>query len=308
MAVIPARDEADVIGQAVRSLPPDTVIVADDGSTDHTAAEAEAAGAGVLPVPPLPSGAFGKAHACMTGARVLQSKWILFADADTSYESGFLESAVATAEMDNLCFLSVILKQAPENLPNKILIPYLEAVAFAGAGPNLLPESVFRGQCILVRREAYEFIGGHRASLEFLLEDVKFAELARIHRMKLGVFRTNDLGRSKPRGNWKQLRHAAVRRSQRFSYLGGRAAVTVFAAALLGILWGPVLGLAWISAGTPAVVAVAALPVAVLLPWYGSPLRALFAPFALYAMLPILLHALYCVWTPGKIQWKGREV
>ena len=37
MVVIPARDEEDVIGRAVRSLPHDTVIVVDDGSSDATA-------------------------------------------------------------------------------------------------------------------------------------------------------------------------------------------------------------------------------------------------------------------------------
>ncbi len=51
MVVIPARHEEGNIGAAVRSLPPDSVIVVDDFSTDNTAEEAQAAGAGVLPAP-----------------------------------------------------------------------------------------------------------------------------------------------------------------------------------------------------------------------------------------------------------------
>src|SRR5438132_9290647 len=71
MVVIPARNEEGNIAEAVRSLPPDTVIVVDDFSNDNTAEEARRAGAGVLPAPMPVEGALGKSNACMEGARVL---------------------------------------------------------------------------------------------------------------------------------------------------------------------------------------------------------------------------------------------
>ena len=110
MVVIPARNEEGNIGAVVRSLPPDSVIVVDDFSTDKTAEEARAAGAGVLPAPQPIAGAVGKSNACMEGARVLTSRWILFADADTRFEPGFVESAVAAAEAGKIDFLSVYLR------------------------------------------------------------------------------------------------------------------------------------------------------------------------------------------------------
>src|SRR5208282_2219346 len=95
MVVIPARNEEAVIGRAVRSLPPDTVIVVDDHSRDRTAEVAREAGAGVLPAPDLPRNGIGKSNACAAGARALTSRWVLFTDADTWFEPGFLDAAVA---------------------------------------------------------------------------------------------------------------------------------------------------------------------------------------------------------------------
>lgn len=308
MVVIPARNEAQTIATAVRSFPPDTVIVVDDGSNDATAMEAEQAGAGVIRAPKLPKGAVGKAHACMVGARIIQSKWILFADADTQYASGFLDTVVAAAESNALSFVSVHLKQDLEGFASNLLVPYAEALLFAGVDPSQSPESVFRGQCFLVRREAYEFIGGHSASLTFFPEDVKLATIAQMHRMKPGLFRTEDLGRSKSHKGWKDLWHATARRSRRLNLLGGGAAAAAFIAAVLGVLWIPMTWLAYTSGWPLAAALVAVAPFAVLLPWYGNPRRMLLAPIAFYAILPMLLHALYCVWAPGRIQWKGRMV
>src|SRR5512146_2231532 len=104
MVVIPARDEEGVVGGAVRSFPPDTVIVVDDHSTDRTAEEAREAGAGVLEAPPLAAGALGKANACTAGARILTSRWILFADADTRYQPRFLHAAAEYAHQGSLVF------------------------------------------------------------------------------------------------------------------------------------------------------------------------------------------------------------
>ncbi len=73
---------------------------------------AKAAGAGVVDAPKLLRGMLGKPNACAEGARVLTSRWILFADADTWFQPGFLDSAVAAAEAAKMDFLSVYLRPA----------------------------------------------------------------------------------------------------------------------------------------------------------------------------------------------------
>ena len=124
LVFIPARNEGGNIGDLVRSLPPDSVIVVDDFSMDNTAEEARAAGAGVLPAPQLIAGAVGKSNSCMEGARVLTSRWILFADADTRFKLSFVESAVAAAEAGKIDFLSVYLRAEYRTLWESALAPY----------------------------------------------------------------------------------------------------------------------------------------------------------------------------------------
>jgi glucosyl-3-phosphoglycerate synthase len=81
VALVPARNEADRVGETVRSLAHlvDEVVVVDDGSGDLTASRALAAGATVLRIP----GHAGKG-AAMEGAlrRLGPADLWLFADAD----------------------------------------------------------------------------------------------------------------------------------------------------------------------------------------------------------------------------------
>lgn len=308
MVVIPARNEGNVIGRAVRSLPPDTVIVIDDESEDQTAREAETAGAGVFRIPALPRGAFGKPYACAAGARAVTSKWIMFADADTWYEDGILESLIYAAEMNNLSFISVHLQMECESLAEHILTPFCQALFFAAINPRKCPEGAFDGHCILVRRDAYEFIGGHSSGLAFLVDDLKLALLAQRHRMKLGLARTAQLGHARFHAGWKGLWEGLPRAAFKYTHLPSGQGVVVLFSVLLSALWLPIVALAYAGGWPLVAVALVILPLVVLLTWYRSPIRVLLAPLAFYAMLPILGHVLYCILATHRVSWKGREV
>jgi glycosyltransferase involved in cell wall biosynthesis len=307
MVVIPARNEAEFIGQAVRSLPADSVIVVDDHSTDGTIAAAEEAGAGVLRTPKLPKGVFGKPFACMTGAKVITSKWILFADADTWYEPGILESAIHACEVNDLSFLSVHLTQECDGLAESLISPLMQALFFSAIHPRQCPEGVFYGQCVLVRRTAHEFIGGFGAGLNFLCDDVKLALLSQRHRMKFGTARTASLGHARSHRGWDGLWEGIRRNSYRFVLIPSQHGLMLLATAALLALWLPI-ALFLIAAGwAPLALLIAVLPAALLLPWYGVARTAL-APFAAFAILPILANALFGVLTTTHVEWKDREI
>jgi glycosyltransferase involved in cell wall biosynthesis len=300
MVVIPARDEEGNIGAVVRSLPPDSVIVVDDFSTDNTAEEAQAAGAGVLPAPHSIAGAVGKSNACMEGARVLTSRWILFADADMRFEPGFMESAVAAAEAGKVDFLSVYLRPEYGTLWESTLSPHGVALYFCAINPRADPASAFNGQCVLVNRAAYEFVGGHKAVLGDVCEDLKMAALAKRHRMKFAVMRAPRLGRV-------HIRPVDfVRNARRFAQVKLRGMSVVFAA-VAWALWLPVLVILFARHQFAAAIAWALVPSVLLSPWYGWA-RAILAPVGIYAILPNLLRGALGAATGRHFEWKGRVI
>jgi glycosyltransferase involved in cell wall biosynthesis len=301
MVVIPARNEEGIIGTAVCSLPPDSVIVVDDFSEDNTADEARAAGAGVLSAPAPLEGAIGKASACMEGARVLTSRWILFADADTCFEPGFLNAAIAAAEAGQVDFLSVYLKPEFQTLSESTLSPYGVALYFFGVDPRADPASAFNGQCVLVNRNAYEFVGGHKALLSHVCEDVKLAALAQRHRLRFAVMRAPQLGRV------RICPDDFERNASRFVvvsfWMGARIAFLSAAWAL----WLPVLVLLAVRNQFAAAIAWVFVPSLFLGAWYGWA-RAILAPIGIYAILPHLFRGALGAVTNRHFEWKGRVI
>ncbi len=308
MVVIPARNEEGVVRGAIRSFPPDTVIVVDDHSTDRTAGEARDAGAGVLEAPPLGRGVLGKANACMAGARILTSRWILFADADTRYRPGFLDSVVEYANQGSLAFLSVQLRTRPHTFTEHMLVPYGAALLFSGASLRDDPAAMFSGQCILASRQAYEFIGGHAAVWNHLAEDLHLALLAKRHRMGFGVARAGGLGHARSYGGWKGAWSGIERSAFRFVHANPRTSLTILLTALCAALWLPLAAWLWFAGHRAAPAALAFLVILLLRPWYGNRPRVLLAPLAVYAALPLVLHGLIGALAGRYIEWKGRTV
>lgn len=307
MVVIPARNEAGFIGRAVASLPHDSVIVVDDFSEDSTAEEATKAGAGVIKPPKLARSASGKSNACMAGARTITSKWILFTDADTVFAPQFLDAAIATAESSGVALLSIYLDPEYGTPWERIVAPYLNALFFCGADPRNDVAAAFNGQCLLVRREPYEFLGGHAAVLTEINEDLRLAAIAQRHRLKFGIVRANGLGHVRCRDRWG----AVTRGAFRFMIGSPMIGSIVLIAALLMAAWLPIF--AWLlqDADRRPAIALAILPFLLIWRWYPRGLASLFAltlPIAVYAALPMLFGALISALGGGAPEWKGRRI
>jgi glycosyltransferase involved in cell wall biosynthesis len=308
MVVIPARNEEAAIGRAVRSLPHDTVIVVDDHSEDRTAEIAREAGAGVLPAPDLPSKGIGKANACAAGARALTSRWVLFTDADTWFEPGFLDAVVGVAEASGLSLLSIYLDPEFRGIAEHTLAPYARALAFCGLGLANDPRSLFTGQCLLARLDSYHFIGGHGAVTTHLTEDIKLSMLAVRHRLKLATARAPGLGHARMYEGYAGVRNGIERQAFRFMMVNPMIGIVILCAALLGSLWLPVL--AWLIRDQQWSVAAffALVPTLLVWPWRRSWWDALLAPLAVYWILPTLAVGLFTALFGKPVRWKGRSV
>jgi glycosyltransferase involved in cell wall biosynthesis len=153
IAVIPARNEADVIGRALESLAPQVseIVVVDDASTDATARIAEEVD--VLDGKALPPGWTGKLWALAQGvehALTLEPDYLLFTDADIEHGRGSIAELVARAEERNLDLASYMVQLACVTTAARALIPafvffFFEALSAEVDRLRSIPDSRRRG-------------------------------------------------------------------------------------------------------------------------------------------------------------------
>jgi glycosyltransferase involved in cell wall biosynthesis len=312
VVIIPARDEAPRIARAVKSFPDSGVVVVDDHSTDATAEIAAAAGAHVRQAEPLQANWKGKPNACWTGALYTDSKWILFVDADTWYEPAFLPALLDYAVSENLAALSVFPNQHRFTFFENLLLPYAFGIYFSGVDPTrvndpLQPEALANGQCLLVRREAYEFIQGHRAVVTSAVEDVALARLFKRHRMKIRVMRAEKLAHARMYESLGAIWRGFEKNSFKFLKLNRRTAFRVVVSATLMTSWLPMLAILIHAGHLTAAVAFFFVPALAWLPWYGLGFSALLAPFAIYLFQLIAISAMVKDFFGIGTNWKGRH-
>jgi hopene-associated glycosyltransferase HpnB len=198
VAVVPARDEADVIALSLASLlaqdyPGDfRVILVDDSSADGTGEVARGlaatpAGAGgrleVLTGGPLPAGWTGKLWAQSQGViHAGTPAYLLLTDADIAHAPDTLRRLVARAEAKGLVLTSLMAKLTVETWPERLLIPafvffFAMLYPFAWVNDPARGCAAAAGGCMLVRREALEQAGGLAAIRRRIIDDCSLGAL-----------------------------------------------------------------------------------------------------------------------------------
>ncbi len=332
VAVIPARDEAAVIGEAVRSLLSQNfagsiqVIVVDDGSVDGTAgaalAAAVAAGAAgrvtVIRGAPLAPGWTGKLWAMAQGvasAGPLNPEYLLLTDADIRHEAGNLAALVATAEAEGRDLVSSMVVLSTATFAERCLVPAFVFFFFklyppAWTASRRSKVAGAAGGCMLIRPEALARIGGLAAIRSTVIDDCALAAAVKAAggSVSLGLTRTArslrvygsfaQIGRMIARTAFHQLRHSYLLLAA--TLLG--LAVTYLAPPLLLLAPDPVVRVC--GAAAWALMSLAYLP---MVRFYGlSPLwaPALPAIAAFYAGATLWSAVQYRLGRGG--WWKGR--
>ena len=218
--IIPARNEEANLCACLQSLNTQTavtfeIIVVDDGSTDGTRQIAQCfAGVKVISPPPLSYRWTGKNNALVAGAKVAKGEWLLFTDADTMHTPGSLARALHEAKSrpdGPVHLLSYSPAQVVVTFTERAVMPVVFAELAALYPPHKVRErnsqiTAANGQYILVRRDAYDAVGGHAAIASEILEDVALARLFRSAGKRVYFRYGADAVRTRMYCNWAQLR------------------------------------------------------------------------------------------------------
>ncbi len=192
VCVIPARNEAETIGQTVASLlaqdyPGDvSVIVVDDGSDDGTAAAAGTSERlSVIRGQALEAGWTGKLWAMKQGLQEADrthpnAPFVLLTDADIVHDPASLRRLAAKAEQDGLDLVSLMALLRCENFWERLLVPafiffFQKLYPFPWVNDPSRPAAAAAGGCVLVRRRALLDAGGVDAIRDRLIDDCALA-------------------------------------------------------------------------------------------------------------------------------------
>jgi hopene-associated glycosyltransferase HpnB len=215
IAIIPARNEADTIGQTTAALVQQdypgefSVIIVDDHSEDRTSQIAQQSAnengtesrVSIHSASPLPPGWTGKLWALNEGLRdsALLAKhpregaaapeasfhksaptYFWFTDADVVHAPDTLRRLVSRVEQDKLDLASLMVLLHTETLPERALIPAFLFFFLKLYPPRWIVDPKARtagaaGGCILLRREALDRIGGLAAIRSEVIDDCALA-------------------------------------------------------------------------------------------------------------------------------------
>ena len=190
-AVVPARNEADVIARSIGSLlaqdypGPFRIILVDDDSDDGTggiARKLDVTGKlDVITGARLPTGWTGKLWAMAQGvthAETLDPKpeLLLLTDADIAHAPDNLRRLVARAEASKLTLVSLMAKLRCDTFAEKMLIPafvffFDMLYPFGRVNDPANKIGAAAGGCMLVRREALKSAGGIEAIRAAIIDD-----------------------------------------------------------------------------------------------------------------------------------------
>ena len=335
--VIPARNEARNIAPCVESALASTyprleVIVVDDHSTDDTARIVRAIAqrdrrARVVTPAQLPDGWFGKQWACAAGAADSRGEVLGFMDADTRQAPDLVTRTVNAMAARDADLLSVAGTQELGSFWERMIQPQIFAIMLQRYGGTELvnrsrrvTEKIANGQCLWVRRSAYDAMGGHAAVKHEVAEDLALAQhwfgAGRNVALVLGLDQlTTRMYRSLREliDGWGKNIYAGGRNAMPFGAVGRAVYPLALVAPSLFALVPPiVLGLGLLGVVGPTASAWAAIATGANLVWWLlvyawlrlSPIYALLHPLGAALVLYIALGAIA---RGRRVRWKERE-
>jgi hopene-associated glycosyltransferase HpnB len=191
VAIVPARNEADVIARSIGSLVAQdypgnfSILLVDDDSSDGTADVARGLGSHrlhILPAAPLAPGWTGKLWAVSQGVAAAGAPdYLWLTDADIEHAPDTLRVLVGIAAADDRQLVSFMAKLRCDTPAERALIPafiFFFQMLYPFARVNRPQgQGAAAGGCMLVRRTALEAAGGIAAIRDALIDDCTLGAL-----------------------------------------------------------------------------------------------------------------------------------
>lgn len=316
--LIPARNEADVIGVTLAALQSQgsglQVVVVDDQSTDFTARIAASyPNTRVISGKPLPVGWAGKLWALEQGRAEVRTPLTLLLDADIELRPGLLAALLQHKRRHDLAFVSLMADLRRASFWDRLLLPAF-VYYFKLLYPFALSNSRFRhvaaaaGGCVLVDSTALQSVGAFASLRGALIDDCTLAR-----QIKNGGYRTwIGLSRGvvslRPYGSLGSI-HDMVARSA-FTQLHYSTLLLLLVTLVFAVAYWLPLALLFLP-GARLAAAAALLAMALgywpTLRYYRlSPLWLLLKPLGATLYLGMTWSSAIRYWRGVRSQWKGR--
>jgi chlorobactene glucosyltransferase len=273
--VVPMRNEIANIERCLEGLEAQrglgegsSILFVDDNSADGTPAAvagaiARGAPVGLAAAGALPPGWMGKPHACWRGAEQASAPWLCFIDCDVRIAPDLVAAALATAARQRIDMLSLRPFQELGSFWERVVFPAgLIIIACAkprrAARDRAASEEMANGQFILIRRDVYLRVGGHRAVRAEVCEDKRLAALVKEHGFRFRVFAAEHLARTRMYRDFNSLWEGFSKNA--IDILGSAGATLWAAAAGFLASWcalalpGALAAAFWSAPSTPAAI------------------------------------------------------
>ena len=322
--IVPARDEAVDIAATLHSLlaqdyPNLQIIAVNDRSTDRTGeiittlATQHPTKLRALHITELPAGWLGKTHAMALAARHASTDYLLFTDADVLFRPDAIRRALTYAVASQADHLVTVPTTTIHRWDEAALLSFFQifglwaARLWRVADPKSKRDALGIGAFNLLRRTAYEHIGGFESLRMEIVEDIGIGR--RIKRAGLAqrlVFAPGLVS-----VHWASGLNGLVNVMTKniFSAFGFYVWL-----ALLGCLWllvfcvAPAAGLFYAPTRIPAILTLAAVAYGYRLMGRTSGLstwNAVLFPFSALALAFTLLRSMLITLKQGGVIWRG---
>jgi glycosyltransferase involved in cell wall biosynthesis len=321
--VVPARDEALHIAATLKSLVAQDysalcVVPVNDRSTDETGAIiedfAERYPRRVEPVhiTSLPEGWLGKTNAMNAAVGTHRTEYILFTDADVTFDPSILRRTLAFMEHENAAHVVVAPTPVIESVGEGIMLGFFQVLGIFAVRPWCIAspkakDAIGVGAFNLVRRDALEKIGGLEPQRLTVIEDAALG------------FRIKSAGLSQRlvtapgmvQVHWAAGARGIIRVMTKNLFSTVNFNPVALMAVCLGItllFLGPIAGLFWWPTVVPSVLAVLAIAMAYRAMQSMTSIPAGYAwtyPAGALAFIWAALRSMLAVWVRRGVVWRG---